>query len=212
MSLAADRAADEFVRVAQRLWQRGMLAGSGGNISVRIAGTDEILIKPTGVANIDCRADTLLRTDLEGRILSGEGRPSTDLKVHLAIYQQRPEVRGIVHAHPPWSTALTLLGYTALPLWTPHAQFKLQHVPVLPFAAPGSEALTGSVLEAFQANAVAVLLERHGLVAAGASLSAAAEIAELVEETAQIAWLVQAASANGPMNVAAAKAIRDQTP
>jgi L-ribulose-5-phosphate 4-epimerase len=185
-------AADEYMAVAQRLWQRGLIAGSGGNLSRRVPGTAQIMIKPRGVANIDCRPETLLAVDLRTGDIVGNLPPSKDLGFHLGIYRLRPDAGGIVHAHAPWSTALTLLGYDELPLPTPHARSKLHRVPVVPFAPSGTPELDGAVADAFRSpQTVAALLRRHGLVAVGSTLSAAERLAEMVEETAQIALLVR---------------------
>lgn len=192
MSDAWQTAAEEFMAVARRAWERGLVAGSGGNLSLRVPGASHVMIKPSGVANIDCRPETLLGVDLQGTVISGEGRPSKDLAFHLGIYRARPDVQGIVHAHVPWATALTLLGCRALPLLTPHARTKLHRVPVVPYAPSESSELEMRVTAAFRPReTVAVLLERHGLVAVGSTLSAAESIAELVEETSQIAVLVR---------------------
>jgi L-fuculose-phosphate aldolase len=178
--------------VAQRLWQRGLIAGSGGNLSLRLPGTSQIMIKPSGMANVDCRPEDLLAVHLHTGDVIGDRSPTKDLGFLLGIYRARPDAGGIVHAHGPWSTALTLLGYEELPLHTPHAETNLCRVPVLPYAPSRSKALDSAVAEAFGSReTAAVLLERHGLVAAGATLAAAANLAELVEETAQIAMLVR---------------------
>jgi len=191
-------AAEEFVSVARRAWERGLVAGSGGNISIRLPNSSHILVKPSGVASIDCSPDTLLRVDLDGTVAEGQGRPTKDLNFHLGIYRMRPDVHGIVHAHVPWATSLTLLGYQELPLLTPHAQARLQHVPVLPYAASQSQELEDLVTAAFACpETVAVLLERHGLVAVGPTLTAAENIAELTEESAEIAWLVHVGRRSG---------------
>jgi L-ribulose-5-phosphate 4-epimerase len=195
MNQAWIRAAEDYMATARRLWERGLIAGSGGNLSLRVEGEPQIMIKPSGLANVDCRPDTLLGVDVEGNLTRGQGRPSKDLGFHLGIYRVRPGVRGIVHAHVPWSTALTLLGYDELPLLTPHAQSKLRRVPVVPYAPSGSPDLDGRVTDLFRAQeVVAALLQRHGLVAVGTTLPAAESLAELVEETAQIAMLVHLGS------------------
>jgi L-ribulose-5-phosphate 4-epimerase len=192
MSGAWERAAQEFMAVAQRLWERGLLAGSGGNLSLRVSGTSHVMIKPSGVPNVDCRPETLLGVDLAGKVVIGQGRPSTDTGFHLGIYRARPEVQGIVHAHAPWSIALTLLGYQALPLLTPQAWYNLGRVPVVPYATPGSAEEDAWVIDAFRdGGRVAILLQRHGLVTVGPALSTAENLAELVEETAQVALLVR---------------------
>ena len=191
MNEIEQRASAEFMAVAQRAWQRGLVAGSGGNISLRLPGSERILIKPSGVAGVDCRPEDLLLVDLQGRVVGRRGRPSKDLNFHLAIYKVRADVQGIVHAHVPWATALTLLGYRELPLLTPHAQAKLRRVPVVPFAPSESQALEELITAAFHSqDLLAALLERHGLVTVGPTLTTAENLAELVEESAQIAWLV----------------------
>jgi len=183
------RAAEQFVTVARQLWERRLVAGSGGNLSLRVAGGGLIMIKPSGLANVECTADTLLGVDLAGRVVRGGGRPSKDLGFHLGIYRARSDLEGIVHAHAPWCTALGLLPYDELPLPTPHARDYLGQVPVVAYRPPGSAALDEAVVEAFAAGANAVLLAQHGLVTAGASLDKAAQLAELAEETAQVVML-----------------------
>jgi L-ribulose-5-phosphate 4-epimerase len=191
MKGAWEKAAQEFMAVARRLWDRGLLAGSGGNLSLRVGGTSHVMIKPSGVPNVDCRPETLLGVDLTGRVVIGQGRPSTDIGFHLGIYRARPDVEGIVHAHAPWSIALTLLGYGELPLLTPQAWYNLGRVPVVPYATPGSPEEDAWVIDAFRDEGmVAILLQRHGLVTVGPALSKAENLAELVEETAQVALLV----------------------
>ncbi|MBC7258135.1 MAG: class II aldolase/adducin family protein [Chloroflexi bacterium] len=188
------RAAEEFARVSRRVWERGLVAGSGGNISLRIAGTGLVMIKPSGVAALDCGPEDLIGLDLDGHIVVGKGKPSKDTNFHLGIYRVRDDVRGIVHAHAPWAIALGLLGDAELPLLTTQAEAKLRRVPVLPFAPSESDELEALVVGAYRdPDVAAVLLARHGLVAAGPTLAVAEQIAELVEETAQIALLVRMA-------------------
>ncbi len=124
----------------------------------------------------------------------GRGKQSKDTNFHLGIYRIRDDVQGIVHAHAPWAIALGLLGYAQMPLLTTQAEVKLRRVPVLPFAPSESDELEALVVDAYRdRDVVAVLLARHGLVATGATLAVAEQIAELVEETAQIALLVRMA-------------------
>ncbi|MGD8625014.1 MAG: class II aldolase/adducin family protein [Anaerolineae bacterium] len=189
------RAAEAFSAAARRLWARGLVAGSGGNLSLRLAGGKQFMIKPSGEASVDCTAGTLLGVDLAGRVVRGEGRPSKDLSLHLGIYRARPEVHGLVHAHAPWCTALGLLDYGEMPLPTPHARDYLGRVPVVAYRPPGSPELVAAVTEAFAAGARAALLAEHGLVTAGPSLTKAVQLAELVEETAQVVMLARMAGA-----------------
>jgi L-ribulose-5-phosphate 4-epimerase len=191
MNGAWEGAAREFMAAAQRLWSRGLLAGSGGNLSLRVGGMPYVMIKPSGMPNVDCQPETLLGVDLAGEVVIGQGQPSTDTGFHLGIYRARPDVQGIVHAHAPWSIALTLLDCQALPLLTPQAWYNLGRVPVVPYATPGSAEEDAWVVDAFRDEGrVAILLQRHGLVTVGSALAKAENLAELVEETAQVALLV----------------------
>ena len=191
MNDAWRQAANEYHDVAQRLWQQGLLAGSGGNLSLRVAGTSQIAVKPRGIPNIDCRPETLLAVDVRTGDVIGGRQPSMDLGLHLGIYRACPDVQGIVHAHGPWSTALSLLGYEELPLHSPHAKSRLRRVPVIAGASSASRELASAVSENFQpTDVVAGLLGGRGLVTAGESLRMAGHLAELVEEAAQVALLV----------------------
>jgi len=187
------QAAEQFVATARQLWARGLVAGSGGNLSLRLPGGTSIAIKPSGLANVECTAETLLEVDLAGRVVRGAGRPSKDLGFHLGIYGARPDVGGVVHAHGPWCTALGLLPYDEMPLPTPHARDYLGRVPVVAYQPPGSAALDEAVTAAFAGGVGAVLLAGHGLVTAGPSLGQAAQLAEMAEETAQVVMLARLA-------------------
>ena len=193
MEQAWEEAAARFHNVAQRLWQRGLVSSSGGNLSLRVGGSNVVMIKPSGMANVDCGAETLLGMDLEGNVVRGAGQPSKDAGFHLGIYRARPDVAGVVHAHGPWCTALGLLPCDEMPLPTPHARDYLGRVPVVAYQPPGSAALDEAVTEAFAAGVGAVLLAGHGLVTAGPSLSRAAQLAEMAEETAQVVLLARLA-------------------
>lgn len=185
------RLAAEVARIAQRAHARGLAAGTGGNISARLPGEDKILIKPSGVSLADCTADRLLLMSLQGEVLAGEGQPTKEVNFHLGIYRTRPEVGAVLHCHAPWATAWAIIGQE-LPLLTPHAEAKLRRVPVIPFAAQGSQDLADRVTTVFEdPDVVAALLARHGYIVVGADPNAAGNLAELVEETAQIGWLTR---------------------
>ena len=170
----------EVVRAARRLARRGLSPGSSGNISVRDG--DRIVITPTGIGFSD-----LERRDLavvEGREVTG--RPSKELPLHLAVYEQRPEVRAVVHLHAPWSTALSCLPATFRPWLTPYQVTRVGPLPLVPFALPGSAALAAGV-RAVAAEAPCLLLANHGSIAAGTSLTTAVDNAEELEAAARLA-------------------------
>jgi L-ribulose-5-phosphate 4-epimerase len=181
--------AEEVGRIAQRAHARGLAAGTGGNISACLPGRDLILIKPSGLSLADCTPAKLLAVTLQGVVMVGEGRPTKEVNIHLGLYRTRPGVGAILHCHAPWATAWAIIGQ-AFPLLTPHAQVQLHKIPVIPFAPQGSRELADQVTTAFHDPSVRVaLLKDHGYIVVGTDPAAAGNLAELVEETAQIGWL-----------------------
>src|SRR4051812_20538539 len=94
-----DSAAAAIVRVCRRLYERGLIAGPDGNVSVRLPdGT--ILATPGGMSKVDVEARDLVLVDAGGKVLAGDRAPSSELRMHLRVYQRRPDIQAVVHAHP----------------------------------------------------------------------------------------------------------------
>lgn len=192
-----------FVQAARRAYTIGLQTGNGGNLSARLPGRDLVLIKPNGLSFGECSEANLVGTTLEGEVVLGEGTPSRELRTHLAVYRLRDDVNGIVHCHCPWAIACAAaLGapgapgapgaFGTLPLHTYHAELKLGPVPVLTVEGHADETVAREVqrLMREQPGVKAFLQARHGIFALGASVIEAEHTAELVQETAQIAWLL----------------------
>lgn len=172
-----------ILEVGRRLYQRGFVAANDGNISVMTA-PGVLWATPTGVSKGFMTADMLVRTDLDGTVLEGSARPSSELKMHLRAYRENPEIRAVVHAHPPVSTAFAIAG---IPLDQPilsEAVMQLGAVPVAPYAQPGTRAVPDSIAP-FCRTCRAVLLANHGAVTWGASLMEAYFRMESLEHYAQ---------------------------
>jgi L-fuculose-phosphate aldolase/L-ribulose-5-phosphate 4-epimerase len=177
----------ELMEVARRAFQAHLQTGTGGNISIRTTRGDRVVIKPSGVGFRECSEENLLVVDLEGKILHGSAKPSKDMPFHLGIYRVRQDVNGIVHVHSPWATAWASAG-REIPTVTVHSKNKLGRIPLVPLAPGGGSQTPESVVEVFRdPDVAAAVLENHGSVGVGKSLLAAEHIAELVEETAQVA-------------------------
>ena len=99
----------DIVEVGRRLYDRCFVASNDGNISVRL-GDDRILTTPTGVSKGFMTPDMMVTTDLTGRKVTGDREPSSELLMHLAVYEHRPEIRSVVHAHPPTATGFAVAG------------------------------------------------------------------------------------------------------
>jgi L-ribulose-5-phosphate 4-epimerase len=178
----------EFVKVCRRALQMGMQVSSGGNLSMRME-KSLFLVKPSGIALFDLKEEDLLVTDDSGTCMEGTGKPTKEIQAHLSIYRVRQDVGGIVHYHPPYATTYAVRR-KEIPLKTVHARRILRKIPTIPPDKEGSDALAASIQKVFSDTSVAAaLLFDHGIIAAGAVLSRAQDLAELVEESARIAYL-----------------------
>ena len=178
-------AAMEIVRVCRRLYERGLVAGQDGNVSVRL-GADRLLVTPAGASKGELRADELVEVDLDGAPLRpARGRPSSELRMHLRIYRERPDVGAVVHAHPPTATGFGVAGEDLLAPVLPEVMVLLGGVPLVPFAPPGGDALADAVA-AHVASHDAVLLANHGATTLGPTLAVAHQRMESLEHAACI--------------------------
>lgn len=174
----------EVVVVCRRLWERGLIAGPDGNVSVRLA-PDRILVTPAGMAKVDVRSEDLVEVSSDGRHLRGTRRASSELAVHLRIYAQRPDVGAVVHAHPPVATGFSVAGEGFASCILPEVIFQVGWVPLVPYEMPGTEALARK-FDPFIPTHDAFLMANHGAVTIGPTLSIAHQRMESLEHTARI--------------------------
>ncbi len=177
----------DIVEIGRRLYARGLIGGNEGNVSVRDG--DVLYVTPPGVCKGFLSTDMIVRTDLEGRPLDGH-RASTEVLMHTAVYARRPDVCGVVHAHPPTATAFAAAG---LPLDRPliaEAVVTLGAVPVIPYGTPSTPALAEGVGAAI-CDAQALLLANHGALAVGADVFRAWERMETLEQLAKVTLLTR---------------------
>ena len=174
----------EIITVCRRLWERGLIAGPDGNISVRL-NADRILVTPAGMSKVDVRGEDLVEVGLEGQRLRGARLPSSELAVHLRIYARRPDVGAIVHAHPPIATGFAVAGEGFASCILPEVIFQVGWVPLVPYEMPGTEALARQ-FDPFIPTHDAFLMANHGAVTAGPTLSIAHQRMESLEHAARI--------------------------
>lgn len=183
-------ARDALVERGRSLYDRGYAHGSSGNLSIRV--DDAILITPTGSSLGRLDPSRLAKVATDGTPLDGDP-PSKEAFLHLAMYANRPAARAIVHLHCTCAVAVSCLVHAdnsnVLPPLTAYHVMRVGTLPLIPYFRPGDRALAAAVGAAATTHR-AVLLANHGPVVSGASLDAAVDAAEELEQTARLALLL----------------------
>jgi L-fuculose-phosphate aldolase len=179
----------DVVETCRRLHARDLIGAGEGNVSCRL-GQDRFLVTPSGTNKAYLRPADLVVVSASGERVRGRGRPSTELRMHLAAYRMRPEVKAIVHAHPITAVALTVAGVPPPNDLVPEASVTLGEVAVAPFATPGTDELPRALAPLLARHDV-LLLERHGALALGRTLHEALDRMETLERVARIAFLAR---------------------
>jgi L-fuculose-phosphate aldolase len=184
MSNSEQQLREDILRVGRLMFDKGWIAGNDGNISIRMD-ADRILATPTGVSKGMMQPDDLVICDLGGKKIQGEREVTTEMGMHLAIYQLRPDINGIVHAHPPVATGFAAAGRALNIALSPEVVICLGSVPLAEYGQPGTPALTDGMLP-YVPKYDAVLLANHGAVTYGEDVSQAYFRMETVEHFARI--------------------------
>ncbi len=160
--LSEKQAKKAIIDIGQRMYVRNFVAANDGNISVK-TGDNEVWATPTGVSKGYMKKKMLVKVDLDGNILEGTCKPSSELKMHLRAYQENEEIRAVCHAHPPVCTCYAIAG---IPLTAPvlaEAVITLGDVPIAPYAKLGSREVPEAVAP-FCHTHNGILLANHGAV------------------------------------------------
>lgn len=191
MYLSFIAAKNDYIAASRRAFDCGLAAASGGNVSVRIPGCDQMLVKPSGITLGEAAEDNLLITDLYGNVLEGNLKPTKETILHGGLYRRDAHIGAVVHAHPVY--AMLCAGrFTEMPLVTKQMKQLMQGpVPVCKLQSNTvTEEGMRTVLAMLDArpDACCFLLEEHGVVAFAATAREAEFCAELVEENARVCW------------------------
>ncbi len=188
----------QVIDTSRALHARGWVANHDGNITVRLA-SDRFLATPTATSKRDVDARNLIEVDGSGKRVSGTARPFSELNLHFAVHDARDDVHAVIHAHPPYATALACSGSPLLerPFIAEAVVSIGATIPTVPFAVPGPAAR--DALASVVADVDAALMANHGAIAWGADLEQAYLRLELVEHLARIATLAEATGGVHPL-------------
>ena len=174
-----EQAKRDIIEAGRRMYAGAYVAANDGNISARVS-ENEIWATPTNVSKGFMTEDMLVKLDLDGNVLGGTLRPSSEVKMHLALYREDAAILGVVHAHPPIATAFAAAGIPLDEALLQETVVMLGIVPVVPYTCPGSSELAEKVAP-FCCDYNAALLEHHGAVTWAGSVMEAYYRLERVE-------------------------------
>lgn len=180
---------DALIASARRCFDLRLQTNAGGNLSVRLASGDAIVIKPSGVGFAECTRENLQVVLLDGTILPSAHKPSKDLGFHLDLYRVRSDINAIVHCHSPWATGYASAGLE-IPCLTVQTIEKIGRMPLIPLCPAGGPQTEAEISPVFADPHIrAAVLANHGTIGVGKTLMAAQYLAEIIEETAHIAFV-----------------------
>lgn len=187
----------DIIEAGRRMYARGFASANDGNISGRTA-EGYIWATPSGVSKGFMTEDMLVKLDLDGNVLEGNMKPSSEIKMHLKIYRELPGAGGVCHAHPPVSTAFAAAGIPLNKALLQEAVVLLGVIPVAPYALPGSESLAESVVP-YCHDYNGLLLEHHGAVAWAGDVIHAFYRLESIEYNATVAMYTKMMGIERPL-------------
>ena len=173
----------ELVDLHDELPRNGLVVWTGGNISARDPGTGLVAIKPSGIRYGELTPESMVVVDLDGRIVEGDLKPSSDTASHLYIYRHRSDVNGVVHTHSRYATAFAAVGRSIPVHLTGHADEFGGEIPCAGFAFIGDDSIGALVVEGI-GRSRAILLKSHGVFTIGTSARSAVKSAVMVEDVA----------------------------
>ncbi len=180
---------ETLIYVCRRLYDCGFVTATDGNVSFRLP-NGNILATPTGVSKGFVQTHNLVEIDIDGNVISGDLKPSSEIKMHLLFYKQRPDVNAVVHAHPSYATGFATAGIAMDQCVFPEVLVILGGIPLSKYGTPSTTEVTDAILP-YVKNSDAILLANHGVVTAGKDLMEALFKMEKVEHSAHTLYIAR---------------------
>ncbi len=198
----------DIVEVGKRMYARGYIASNDGNISARLD-DNKFLVTPTGVSKGFMKPEDLIVVNMEGKVLSGTNRPSSEVFMHLQVYKDRPDVNSVCHAHPPYATGFAVAGIPLDKCVLPEVIITLGSIPLIEYGTPGTEELYRPVTKLLK-DYDAFLLANHGALTVGTDVINAYHKMETLEHFAQIAFVANQLGYLNTLNKEQVQKLKDQ--
>ncbi len=157
-----------IIAVGKRMYDKGFVAANDGNISCKVS-QSIIWTTPTGVSKGFMTPDMLVKMSLDGKVLMGKSKPSSEVKMHIRVYEENPDIMAVTHAHPPVGTSFAIAGISLDQAILPEAVVNLGSVPIAHYATPGSQEVPNSIAPYCKSHN-AVLLANHGALTWGKNI------------------------------------------
>ena len=201
----------DIVEAGRRVYEQGYVASNDGNISCRID-EDRILTTPTGHSKGFLKVEDLCIVDFEGNLVSGQKRPSSEIGMHIFLYRERPDIRAVVHAHPPTATGFAVAGIPLAECILPEVVITLGSIPIVEYGTPGGPEISEPIRK-YVKDYDGYLLENHGATTIGTDVMNAYYKMETMEHFAKILFVAKQLGGFNELNaeqVAKLVAIRER--
>jgi L-ribulose-5-phosphate 4-epimerase len=178
----------EICRLHSELTRNNLVAWTSGNVSGRDQETGLVVIKPSGIRYEDLQPENMVVVDLDGKIIEGEHKPSSDTLAHVYVYRHRPDVYGIVHTHSTYATAWAAAGKPIPPVLTAICDEFGGPIPVGAYAKIGGDEIGKEIIRSI-GESPAILMKNHGVFTIGKTPEAAVKAAVMVEDVAHTVYI-----------------------
>ena len=187
-----DAVRSEVAALHAELPRHGLVVWTAGNVSARVPGEDLFVIKPSGVRYEQLTAASMIVCDLDGTVVEGDLRPSSDTAAHAYVYRHLPDVGGVVHTHSPYATAWAAVGEPIPCAITGMADEFGGEIPIGPFALIGDDSIGAGIVATLSGHrSPAVLMRSHGVFTVGPTAEAAVKAAVMCEDVARTVHLAR---------------------